>query len=153
MDLTPLRRAKSADHAAVADLVNAAYEKYIPRIGRKPMPMTEDYAELIDRQVVYVLENDARLDGVLVLYQEGDGMLLENIAVAPHAQGNGVGRRLLDWVDSFTWAHGLKRVDLYTHEKMVENIAIYTHVGYVETERRDEGGFHRVFMSKYLDGI
>lgn len=150
MDLTPLRLATPADHDAVVALVNSAYEKYIPRIGRKPMPMTVDYADLIARQEVYVLENAGAFDGILVLEHEGDGILLENIAVAPHAQGRGVGKQLLQWLDAFTRAQGLDHIVLYTHEKMVENISIYTHMGYVETERRQENGFKRVFMRKDL---
>lgn len=150
MDLTPLRLATPADHDAIVALVNAAYAKYIPRIGRKPRPMDADYADLIARQVVYVLDDNEGMKGVLVLWRQGDVMMLENIAVAPRAQGQGVGKVLLDWVEAFTRARGLDKVDLYTNEKMVENIAIYTHLGYVEIERYEGDGFSRVSMTKSL---
>lgn len=115
--------------------------------------MTADYRDLIARQVVYVLENGNILDGILVLLDEGDAIMLENIAVAPHAQGRGVGKFLLNWVEDFTRAHGLNQVALYTNEKMVENIAIYTNLGYVETERYEGDGFSRVSMRKTLAAV
>lgn len=148
--MTTIRLATSNDVDSVVVLVNAAYEKYIPRIGRKPMPMTADYAELIGRNTVYVMQQDAALFGVLVLWREGNHVLLENIAVAPTAQGQGYGKRLMQFVESFTREQGLAEILLYTNEKMVENIAIYKHLGYVETERRQEKGFQRVFMAKQL---
>jgi GNAT superfamily N-acetyltransferase len=153
MDLTPLRLATPADHDAVVALVNAAYEKYIPRIGRKPRPMEANYADLIARKVVFVLERDGVLVGVLVLWQRDHSILLDNIAVAPHAQGQGNGKLLLEWVEAFTRAHGRAQVDLYTNEKMVENIAIYTHMGYVETGRYEGDGFLRVSFCKQLAAV
>jgi hypothetical protein len=39
---------------------------------------------------------------------------------------------------------------LYTNEVMTENQAIYAHLGYRETARRTEDGYHRVFMEKEL---
>jgi hypothetical protein len=42
------------------------------------------------------------------------------------------------------------RLTLYTHEVMTENQAIYAHLGYQETARRSENGYHRVFMQKEL---
>ncbi len=145
-----LRLATSHDFDTVVEIVNAAYEKYIPRIGGKPMPMLADYAALIARETVYVLEQDANVCGLVVLYSEGAYVLLENIAVAPHAQGQGIGKRLMQFVEEFTRTQGLGEIRLYTHEKMVENIEIYKHLGYVETERRQENGFKRVFMAKQI---
>lgn len=150
MDMNALRLAAPADYDAVVALVNAAYEKYIPRIGRKPMPMTADYGELIARNVVHVLERDGAICGVLVLWRERDGVLLENIAVAPAFQGQGIGKLLLEWVETYTSALGLTTIFLYTNEKMVENIAIYTHLGYVETKREQGDGFRRVYMAKQI---
>lgn len=150
MDMTPLRLALPADHAAVVALVNAAYEKYIPRIGRKPMPMTADYQDLIARNVVYVMEREGVLRGVLVLWRERDGVLLENIAVSPEFQGQGIGKFLLEWVESYTRGLGLTMIFLYTNVKMVENVAIYKHLGYVETKREEGDGFRRVYMAKQL---
>lgn len=45
---------------------------------------------------------------------------------------------------------GCPAVRLYTHELMVENIALYGKIGFRETHRATENGFARVFMRKEL---
>ena len=45
---------------------------------------------------------------------------------------------------------GYGHLDLYTHERMTENIAMYERIGYVEVDRRTERGFPRVYMRKRL---
>lgn len=45
---------------------------------------------------------------------------------------------------------GIGKLQLYTNEVMTENVAIYTHLGYREIDRRTEDGYHRVFMEKTL---
>ncbi len=37
-----------------------------------------------------------------------------------------------------------------TNEKMSQNLSIYPHLGYVETGRRIEDGFNRVYFEKKL---
>ncbi|MDZ7667725.1 MAG: hypothetical protein U5K27_20720 [Desulfotignum sp.] len=41
-------------------------------------------------------------------------------------------------------------VTLYTNEQMTGNIALYKRLGYVETERKTDQGYHRVYMRKEL---
>src|SRR6185312_9837699 len=42
-----IRRAEPEDRAAIESIVRAAYAVYIPRIGKPPGPMLDDYAALI----------------------------------------------------------------------------------------------------------
>jgi hypothetical protein len=42
-------------------------------------------------------------------------------------------------------------VTLYTNEAMVENLRLYRRLGFVETDRRVEDGYRRVFFRKSLD--
>ena len=43
---------------------------------------------------------------------------------------------------------GHAELRLYTHATMIENIALYTRLGFVETGRGQENGYERVFMTK-----
>lgn len=45
---------------------------------------------------------------------------------------------------------GLSRVTLFTNVKMSENIGFYAKLGFVETGRRMEDGFERVYFYKNL---
>ena len=150
LDMQTLRLATAADHDAIVALVNAAYRKYIERMGKKPGPMLMDYHQILERDTVYVLELDGQVSGLLVLQLQPDYLWLDNIALAPHAQGQGHGKQLMRFTEQFAREHGLNEIRLLTSEKMTENIERYTRWGFVETERRDEHGYRRVYMRKML---
>ena len=131
----PLRRARAADAAAVTDLVNRAYAKYVPRIGCPPAPMLADYPDVIRRHQVWTVEEDGALAAVLVLIPEEDVLLIDNIAVDLSYQGSGLGRSLMAFAESEALRQGFHSLRLYTNEKMTENIAFYGRLGYRETGR------------------
>ena len=92
-----VRPATLDDLAAVQEIVRASYTHYITRIGREPGPMLDDYVALIGKGLAQVVERDGVVQGVLVLIQQDDAMLLDNVAVAPTAQGLGLGRLMLEF--------------------------------------------------------
>ena len=145
-----IRLAVMQDRAAVEAIVEAAYAVYVPRIGRKPGPMLDDYAARIRQRQVHVLDEDGPIQGIVVLIPGGESMLLDNIAVSPLAQGLGHGRRLLELAERAALDAGCDSIRLYTHEAMTENIALYGRIGFVESHRAEERGFRRVYMVKRL---
>ena len=145
-----IRPAELADLAGVEAVVNAAYAVYVPRIGRKPGPMLDDYAALIRDGVVYVLDNDGSVDGIVVLIPGDEAMALDNVAVRPEAQRRGYGRKLLDFAENAARQAGYLEIRLYTNQAMYENITRYLRTGFVETHRAQERGYDRVYMAKSL---
>lgn len=145
-----VRRAVPADAGAVGELVRAAYEHYVPRIGREPFPMTLDYAVVVAAGDTWVARQGARLVGVLVLEHADDHVLVENLAVLPGAQGAGIGSRLLRHAEDEARARGVLEVRLYTHELMTENRAYYPRRGYRETHLSGDAPWRRAFFSKHL---
>ncbi len=87
---------------------------------------------------------------IIVLLPRPDHLLLDNIAVRPDRQGQGLGRRLIAFAESEARRLGYAELRLYTHETMTENIALYTRLGFRETGRALEAGYDRVFMTKPL---
>jgi GNAT superfamily N-acetyltransferase len=145
-----IRLAVPADRSAVEQIVQEAYAPYVPRIGRKPAPMLDDYAALIRDHRVHVFEDDGRAIGILVLIPQDDAMLLDNIAVRLAAHGLGYGRRLLEFAERAARDAGYGQIRLYTNEMMTENIAFYSRIGFTETHRTEEKGLRRVYMIKGL---
>ncbi len=143
-------RANESHLGDIERCARAAYGKYVARIGREPAPMVADFAAQIAVGEVWVAVDAAGLGGYVVRYPRGDHMHLENIAVLPERQGRGVGRALIAHVEAETRRKGLAAVELYTNEKMTENLALYPRLGYRETGRRSEDGFARVFFRKDL---
>lgn len=145
-----IRPARAGDVAAIGAIVDAAYAIYIPRMGKKPGPMLDDYAARVAEGVVWVAEQDGKVAGVVVLLPEDDHLLLDNVAVAPEAHGKGVGRALVAFAEAEARRRGHAEIRLYTHEKMTENIAMYPRLGYEETHRAQQAGYDRVFFRKKL---
>src|SRR5215470_12070503 len=144
------RRARPADAPAVAALVHAAYQHYVERIGTAPGPMTDDYNQVIRDYQVTVAEQDEAIAGVLVLRITEEGFLIDNVAVHHAHRGRGLGRALLDLAEAEARRAGFGSVYLYTHEKMTENLALYSKIGYAEYGRRRLDGFSLVYMRKHL---
>ncbi|NWF16546.1 GNAT family N-acetyltransferase [Pseudomonas reactans] len=145
-----MRPATADDAAAIEAIVQGAYSPYIERIGREPGPMLEDYRQLVQAAGVHVLENAGSVQGFIILLDDGDALLLDNLAVAPEAQGLGFGRLLMDFAEHQALDAGFAAIRLYTNEAMTENITLYTRRGYVETHRAEEHGLRRVYMTKQL---
>ena len=146
-----IRKAMASDLQDIRICARLAYEKYVVRIGRAPAPMVADFETQIRDGHVWVSEaEDGAVQGFAVFYPRDDHIHLENIAVAPEHQGQGVGKRLIDLCEDTARALGLDAVELYTNEKMTENLSLYPALGYVEIGRRSEAGFDRVFYRKAL---
>jgi ribosomal protein S18 acetylase RimI-like enzyme len=146
-----IRQAESRDVASITAVVEAAYAKYVPRIGREPAPMTADYVALVAANEVWVGISDRRVVGILVIRPGDDSLELENVAVEPGYQGRGYGRALIEFAEDEAQALGLPAVTLYTNEAMAENLQLYPQLGYVETGRGIEDGYRRVHFEKRLD--
>lgn len=145
-----MRPATADDVAAIEAIAQAAYSPYIERIGRKPGPMLEDYRQWVQAGGAHVLENAGNVQGFIILLDDGNALLLDNLAVAPDAQGLGFGRLLMDFAERQALDAGFMAIRLYTNEAMTENITLYTRRGYVETHRAEEHGLRRVYMTKQL---
>jgi ribosomal protein S18 acetylase RimI-like enzyme len=124
----------------------AGYAKYVPRIGREPSPMGADYEAEVAANRAVVIETAGSVCGYMIAWPETDAYFIDNIGVDPEYQGGGPGRRLINHAVSQADRLGLPALRLYTNALMSENLAMYAHIGFVETHRSVEKGFHRVYM-------
>jgi len=56
----------------------------------------------------------------------------------------------VDFTENEAVIQGYSSLELYTHESMTENIDLYESLGYIETNRRTESGYSRVYMGENL---
>jgi ribosomal protein S18 acetylase RimI-like enzyme len=145
-----IRLGRPEDRPAIEAIVKDSYAPYISRIGREPGPMLDDYEALIREERVHVLVDEDVIQGLVVLIPDDRAMLLDNVAVSPGAQGLGYGRKLLEFAERSALAAHCESIRLYTNEAMIENIALYSRIGFVETHRATEMGLRRVHMRKQL---
>jgi ribosomal protein S18 acetylase RimI-like enzyme len=144
------RAATPGDAPAVAACVRAAYAHYPERNGLIPVPMRQDYVEVIRDYDVTVIEEDGEIVAAMALGVTDEGFLLDNVAVRPDRQGLGLGRYLLGHAEAEARRLGYDSIYLYAQEIMVENLALYRSIGYVEYARRVEHGLPRVYLRKPL---
>ena len=144
-----IRAAVASDVAAVKTVTDAAYHRYIERIGVVPVPMEADHAANVAAGKVFVTGEP--VVGLVVVEAFADHLFLDSIAVHPDAHGRGVGRRLLHFVDARARALGLPEVRLYTNALMHENQQIYPKFGYEVVGRWASGPYDRIHYRKRLD--
>jgi GNAT superfamily N-acetyltransferase len=147
-----IRPATPADVIAIERVVRTAYAKYVDRIGKPPGPMLDDYAARVAEGGVRVLEDARGLAGILVLLPQAGHLLLDNIAVAPERQGEGIGRRLLSAAEGEALQRGFDELRLYTNAAMQENLVMYARLGWEDYGRAEQAGYQRVFFRKRLAG-
>ena len=134
-----LRRARAEDAGAIRDLTRAAYADWASLIGREPKPMTVDYAAAMLLHRFDLLHAEETLAGLIETVEEGDDLLIENVAVAPVFQGRGLGRRLLAEAEVRAASSGLARLRLYTNARFTKNISLYERLGYAIDRTEDVG--------------
>lgn len=145
-----LRRASAADAPAVRQLVRAAYAKWVPLMGREPMPMLADYDLAVREHEVDLVYVEGVLVALIEMILHPDHLFIENLAVAPGQQGLGLGRRLLAHAEARAKALGLAEMRLLTAQEMAGNAAFYQSVGYRVTRTEPFKGGFTVYMSKEL---
>jgi len=136
-----MRQALEADIPAILALTRAAYAKWVPVIGREPMPMTANYADAVREHRFDLIEFDGELVALLETISAEDHLLIENLAVAPSYQGRGLGRKLMAHAERLAMSLGYREIRLYTNKLFASNVELYGRLGYrVEREEAFRGG-------------
>jgi GNAT superfamily N-acetyltransferase len=130
--------------------VRAAYAKWVPVIGREPLPMRADYDKAVAEHPFDVAVEDDRIVGMIETMLEDDHLWIENVCVAPQAQGRGIGRLLLERAERKALEAGRFELRLLTNGAFEANVLLYKRHGYsVDREEPFMGGM-TVYMSKTL---
>ncbi|WP_112606794.1 GNAT family N-acetyltransferase [Rhizobium sp. WW22] len=137
-----LRAAADADVDAIRQLTREAYGKWVPLIGREPLPMIADYAEAVRKHRIDLLDIDGQLAALIEMVPAADHLLIENIAVSPAQQGQGIGKKLLAHAEQVAASLGVADILLYTNKRFVENVQLYLRNGYaIDREEPLKDGF------------
>jgi ribosomal protein S18 acetylase RimI-like enzyme len=144
-----IKRAVSQDAEAVRRLVREAYAQWVPVIGREPMPMKADYEQAVRDHEIDLLYAGENLVALIEVIVNSDHLFIENIAVVPHRQGQGLGRHLLNHAEEKAKQAKLRELRLLTNQAFVANIRLYESVGF-HSDRTEPfaGGVTTVYMSK-----
>ncbi len=130
-----LRRGQPADHDRLVALQRAAYAINRTMLGLEPIPLLADYRTVLAEREVWLREDDVgRLIAALVLEVRAEDLLIESVAVDPHIQGRGLGRRLLAVAETRARANGRDCIALYTGATLRHLIEWYGRQGFELTK-------------------
>ena len=92
--------------------------------------MTADYRLALLRHRFDLLEDNGVAVGLIETFCALQHLFIENVAVPPSHQGQGLGHRLLDYAETIAIACGMREIRLNTNAAFTENVRLYTAVGY-----------------------
>ena len=144
------RPAEPADGAAIKDIVRAAYAKWVPVIGREPLPMRADYDKAVAEHPFDIAVEGGRIVGMIETMLEDDHLWIENVCVAPQTQGRGIGRLLLERAEQKAREAGRRELRLLTNGAFEANVSLYRKHGYTIDREEPFMNGTTVYMSKKL---
>ncbi|SNR88488.1 MULTISPECIES: GNAT family N-acetyltransferase [unclassified Azospirillum] len=148
---TTIRTAGPNDAGAITTLVHDAYSKWVPVIGREPLPMRVDYKSALAEYRFDLLTRGDQLLGIIATVTRADHLWIENIAVAPPEQGKGHGSTLLRHAEVLARAAGKPYIRLLTNGAFADNIALYKRHGFVVTATEPFMGGSTIHMAHTID--
>ncbi|MBL8806461.1 MAG: GNAT family N-acetyltransferase [Rhodospirillales bacterium] len=146
------RRADPHEGALLRAITREAYAKWVPVLGREPLPMTTDHDAAVRAHHVEFVETGARAVAAMELVFDAGHLLIENIAVRPEAQRRGLGDLILARAETVARERGYSTVRLYTNSLMAGNVDWYRARGYAVEREEPFGNGARVHLAKSLSG-
>lgn len=154
MQASQLRRATADDAANIRSLTRSAYAKWVPLIGREPMPMTADYDRAVADHIIDLWEEHGQLLALIEVITASDHLFIENIAVRPDQQAKGLGSKLLHHAEGLARSMRFGEIQLYTNAAFVSNLSFYSRRGYQEYRRGSVlPGSVTIFMRKKIQDL
>lgn len=149
----------------ITDLLHRAYKR-LADMGLNFVATHQDSDETRTRLVKgdgFVLYTAGKLVGTITLYKERSKSRCEwyrnqgvsyfgQFAVEPGLQNNGIGSRLMEFIEDYAKQNGLGEIALDTSEKALHLIDYYTKRGYrfIQYHQWDRVNYRSVVMSKKL---
>jgi ribosomal protein S18 acetylase RimI-like enzyme len=113
--------------------------------------MKANYERAVRDHEIDLLYADGNLVALIEVIVNSDHLFIENVAVVPHRQGEGLGRYLLRHAEEKTRKAKLRELRLLTNQAFQANIRLYESAGYrIDRTEPFAGGGTTVYMSKAI---
>jgi predicted N-acetyltransferase YhbS len=139
-----LRAMRPEDAAAIAALIRAAFSAQ--SVVTDPLPSAlrttdTDVTEHLRIGGGAVAEAADALAGSALWAEQGGGLYLARLAVAPAWRGRGIAKALVAAAEAAARAMGLPRMHLSTRLVLLDNRRLFAVCGFVETTREAHPGY------------
>ncbi len=129
-----IRFAEIRDSEAIAKLLCDSFGRfasdYTPQALKAVTPTKDEIAGRLDEGPVWVAVSNGQIVGSVSALLEPDWLYIRSMAVAPKAQGLGIGNSLLQVVESYAFEKGFDRLFLYTTYFSQSAIRLYEKNGF-----------------------
>lgn len=147
-----IRRAEESDAPVVHDILQTAFHEYASVTGQTQLEALRETVEDVRHQIVtkpvYVAEIDGSISGTVRLEIKVDEAYLSRFAVAHEARNLGIGKSLMNVVDKYLVANGVKSVRLHTASRHLALVRFYYSRGFFTEAIETERGYLRARMVK-----
>lgn len=113
-----VRLAERQDATAISGVIFSAFsrlrEHYTDEAFEVVASTPDEILSRFDEGPQWVAELDGEIVGTVSVSVEDGDLYVRSMAVAPHAQGQGVSHKLLDAIDEYSVTTEFKRIFLYT---------------------------------------
>jgi ribosomal protein S18 acetylase RimI-like enzyme len=92
--------------------------------------------EALERDAVFVARVEGSVAGYVAISSEAEALRIEQLLVAPHHEGEGVGHRLLAYAEGYAISTGARAVQVIVEEDNEQAIAFYRRSGFVPVEEQ-----------------
>jgi len=133
---TVIVRAKLADREQCESVLRSAFAPYVHRLGRKQTDEAYSWLpDAISDQRVIKAEIQGDIVGVAICTDEANARHIDQIAVSPTVQGQGIGSALLLTLEQDAFASKLSILELETAEMMTHLLRLYQSHGFEIIDR------------------
>ena len=145
-----IRHARLSDIQQIRYLAQTQSAPYAQGTGGKREPLPDDFRTMVEEEQVSVFVIENAIGGFVLYWLDGPDVHIAALAVLPRFRRKGAGRQLLDHVDRQGLRAHCRRIIFHTNAQGFENLAYFRGKGLEEIDRRQENGFERVIMERYL---
>lgn len=146
-----IRRGTTEDVDLIRDFTRAAYAKWIPLIGREPLPMAADYETALRQHRFDLLYKTNALAALIETIARSDHLHIQNLCVSPKFYRLGLGSQLLNYAQDMAVDENLPALRLDTNKFFTGNVDLYLRHGFsIDWEKPVDGGVH-IHMVKRIE--
>ncbi len=143
-----IKRAGPSAASDIRALTRQAYAPWVEVVGREPLPMTADYEAAVRDHLIDLAYCDENLCGLVEMVPQPDCLLIENLAVSPDHQGQGLGTTLLRHAETLATQLDRPVLRLYTNRDFGSNVSFYERFGFAVERTEPFMGGWTVYMCK-----
>jgi putative acetyltransferase len=147
-----IRIALPEDSESIADTLRAAFSEFESLYTTEAFAATILSAEKIrerfgEEGAIWAALKDEKFAGTVSVVPREEGLYMRSMAVAPSAQGEGIGRELIKTVENYALENGFEKLFLYTVPFLDGAIRLYEQSGFVRGELETEGFFGTMWFA------